>query len=85
MVNRQPSNGQKFNRQPSKKGKFLTSTFKRVVVINRQTVLKSSNLTISAAHLGLLTLKKPFLTGKSSLHVPKTTLLAVVSTHLRLN
>ena len=49
-VNRQPSNGQNFYRQPSKKQLLLA--------VKKFSNL--SNLTISAVHLGLLALKKSF-------------------------
>jgi len=57
QVNRQPSNGLKFNRQPNvKKGYFLPSTVK--------TFQRISNLTISADLHGLLAPKES-LNGKN--------------------
>ena len=45
-VNRQPSNGQKFNRQSSKKGKFYNR--QKAVVISRQMVSQIIARTIDA-------------------------------------
>ena len=61
-VNRQPSNGQKFNRQPSKKGKFYRQPSKKqlLLILAVKRFQGLSNLTISAAHLGLLALKESF-------------------------
>ena len=74
-VNRQPSNGQKINRQPSKKA----------VVISRQTVsrsFKSHYFSCSSRTAGS---QRIVLTGTTSFHVPKNTHFTVFSTHLRLN
>ena len=59
-VNRQSSNGKKFNRQPSKKKKIYRQPSKKQSLSAVKWFEGLSNLSISAAHLGLRTLKESF-------------------------
>ena len=72
--NRQPSNGQKFNRQPSKKQ--LLSAVKRFQGLLNLCFSCSSRTAGS---------QRIILTGTTSFHFPKNTHFTVSSTHLRLN
>ena len=57
-VNRQPTNGLKFNRQPSKKDIFTVKRLKCVVILTAKAFKGISNLTISADFHGLLAPEK---------------------------
>ena len=57
-VNRQPSNGLKFNRQPSKKDIFTVKRLKCVLILTAKAFKGISNLTISADFHGLLAPEK---------------------------
>ena len=86
-VNRQPSNGQKFNRQPSKKGIFLPSNVKKVVIISRQMIsrsFKSHYFSCSFRTAGSQT-ERIVLTSTSSLHVPKYIYVMAFFANLYLN
>ena len=53
-VNRQKSNGQKFNRELSKKLTFYHQPSKKQINTNRQNVSRTSNLTFQLILAGLL-------------------------------
>ena len=86
MVNRQPSNDQKFYRQPSKKVKFYRHPSNMQLLLAVKCSVKwyqgLSNLTISATHFWTAGSQRIVLTGTTSFHAPRFT---VFSTHLLLN